>query len=93
MTGIVAVIRVTGLNTSHSMGVISALLVLAAGVVLFGGLWIWLSRLATNEHPTPEVSRLTVGPKLSPDASHIPMSVEVEYTDQAGVGREAALTS
>ena len=47
MAAIFTVIRGTGFNISHSMGVADNLLVIATGGALFGGIWIWLSRQAT----------------------------------------------
>jgi hypothetical protein len=98
MMGIVNVVRGTGFDTGHSPGVVSALVVIALGVVLFGGVWLRLHRLDTSGQPVPTVHRLTSGPDEPPDAAPVSTGVTAEgvdqvSVDQVSVDRETTLVS
>jgi len=93
MAGIFSVVRSAGFTSMHSSGVVSALLFVSTSVALFGGLWIWLSHLASGEQTTPAMSSLTTGPNDSPSAAHVPVGVKVGIADQVSGDRELSLTS
>ena len=93
MTGIFSVVRGAGFTTLHSSGAVSALLVVATGVVLFGGVWIWLSHLASGEQPAPSASPLTTVPNDAPNSGQVPVGIKAGIADGVHGDRQMSLTS
>ena len=92
MAAIFTVIRGTGFNISHSMGVADNLLVIATGGALFGGIWIWLSRQATVGTTAPATGRRTTDIGDSTDSPHISVGADLTDVDRGAVEWGAVLT-
>ena len=88
-----SVVRGAGFITLHPAGVVSALLVVATAILLFGGVWIWLSHLASGEQATATTGSPTTFPNDRPSAAQSPRGREVGIADEVSGDREMSLTS